>query len=228
MFNVYKYMELQKDNNPKKAPDYSRNITSLRDSFNTHSKNTRIRSFYICSYGGSGSYMLYNFLKQYGKTYHVHSRKPPNSLSTTKGEWFTNMPPPENEDPTVIYIYRDPIKAIYSRFESKDHLVNIQVFNPNVKISNILRSKRDLYGIEAFFDNYTLPNHNRNYPIYCVKYEDFFNNVDEFKRVIGLPNDKNKPEEKITVREYANEAELREIYAPLLQKMNMIPFIKIV
>lgn len=38
------------------------------------------RVFYICSYGGSGSKILQRYLDTFGKTFHIHSRFPPNKL----------------------------------------------------------------------------------------------------------------------------------------------------
>ena len=36
--------------------------------------------FYICSYGGSGSSLLFKSLEKYGNAYHIHSRYPPDKL----------------------------------------------------------------------------------------------------------------------------------------------------
>ena len=38
------------------------------------------KTFYVCSYGGSGSKMLCSALRKYGNTKHIHSRKPPEKL----------------------------------------------------------------------------------------------------------------------------------------------------
>ena len=84
-------------------------------------------NYIVCTYGGSGSWMLINYLKNFGTTYHIHDRDLPKYLT---------RPNPENEqfssvavDPSkykVIFIYRDPVKAIFSRFNSKYHLINIK------------------------------------------------------------------------------------------------------
>ena len=39
-----------------------------------------MKTFYICSYGGSGSTILCKALSKYGESVHIHSRFPPNQL----------------------------------------------------------------------------------------------------------------------------------------------------
>jgi hypothetical protein len=52
--------------------------------------------------------------------------------------------------------------------------------------------------------------------------------MDKLKSSLGLTGDVKQPVEKVTERVYKREPELREIYAPLLKKMDDMPFIKIV
>ena len=56
-----------------------------------HNKKNRI--FYVCSYGGSGSKILCNYLNNFGKSYHIHSKSPPQQLThigiNTYHEWFS-------------------------------------------------------------------------------------------------------------------------------------------
>ena len=55
-----------------------------------------MKTFYVCSFGGSGSTLLANSLKPYGRVEHIHSRIPPLELEyigNNKGgdtyyEWF--------------------------------------------------------------------------------------------------------------------------------------------
>ena len=189
------------------------------------------KNFYICSYGGCGSTILYKYLKNYGHSEHVHSRYPPNKLTEVGGyhrEWFNNTLIPENKlnDFYVIYIYRDPIHSIYSRFESQ-HLYNIQV-DPSITYQDIYNTNKDLYKIEEFFDNYTTPNKDRNYKIICVKYEELFSRYGELLSLLGIEEIIPFPKEKITKREYVNETQLRNIYSNLQNKMNKMDFITIV
>jgi len=186
--------------------------------------------FYICSYGGSGSYMLCNALKQYGKTEHIHSRNPPNNLTyigedkggDTYSEWFNKIPIPENalENYYVIYIYRNPSFSIPSRFENPVHLEHIEI-DRKIKLEDVLSTGEDLYKIREFYDNYTKPNKKRNYKIYCVKYEDIFNKQDELSKLleIGKLNLVNE-----STRKNSNE-KLDNIYADLIDEMNKNNFI---
>lgn len=156
------------------------------------------KTFFVCSYGGSGSKMLCNALSKYGDVKHVHSRNPPDKLEYVYQNWIDGVPLPNEETKSkhlewfsgvavpideiknyyIIYIYRNPSFSIPSRFINPDHLFNIQC-NPNVKFENVLKTGNDLYKIKEFHYNYTKPNSNRNYKIYCVKYEDIFDKQDE-------------------------------------------------
>ena len=195
--------------------------------------------FYVCSYGGCGSKMLCHYLSHFGTVKHVHSKNPPTELThiglnAKWHEWFSTISIPASDlhNYYVIYIYRDPVKAIQSRFGQVEHLSHIQV-DPSITLQQVVESKQDLYGIEKFFDNYTINKHNvlRNYKIYCVKYEDLFNNMEKFNKVLNI-NCSNKsiyPVEKITKRlEFKEEHVLEQIYAKLKQKMAEMPFIAVV
>ena len=194
--------------------------------------------FYVCSYGGCGSKMLCHYLSHFGTVKHVHSRLPPIQLTqiglySHLDEWFGKTPIPAQELPNyyVIYIYRDPVKAIQSRFHQPEHLAHIQI-NPSITLQQVIQTKQDLYGIESFFDNYTKPQAKRNYKIVCIKYEDLFNNMEQFNRVLNI-NCSNKniyPIEK--VREKPTNSNtiitLEQVYAPLKQKMAQMSFIMVV
>jgi hypothetical protein len=192
------------------------------------------RIFYVCSYGGSGSKMLCKYLDHFGKTIHVHSRNPPDKLKHVGGgcvyeEWFNSEDVDEEtlKRCCVIYIYRDPIYAIYSRFHLMAHIHNVQLTRC-IYLDQVVQEKKDLYLIEEFFDNWTTPRE-RNYPIYCAKYENFFENIAEFNRAIGIPD---KPElypvEKCEYRNRPHESVLKEIYDPLVKKMEQMEFIRII
>ena len=192
--------------------------------------NKKKKTFYVCSYGGSGSKMLGEALRKYGNTEHVHSRRPPDKLQYVgnKGggravvEWFNGIPIPEDElkNYYVIYIYRNPSFAIHSRFQNSDHLRNIQT-HPNIKLEDVLNTGKDLYNIRGFYDNYTKPNMNRNYKIYSVKYEDIFDKQDELSELLGIGklNLVNKSERK------QSDNKLDIIYSDLIDEMNKNKFI---
>ena len=89
--------------------------------------------FYVCSYGGCGSKMLCKALNKYGKVYHIHSRNPPDKLQHLGGpkcydEWFNGENVSENElsNYHVIYLYKNPVKSIISRFRNPTHLKHVQ------------------------------------------------------------------------------------------------------
>jgi len=185
--------------------------------------------FYVCSYGGSGSYMLCSALNKYGKTKHIHSRKPPNNLEyignekggNTYVEWFNGVVIPEEELKYyyVIYIYRNPSFSIPSRFWNSKHLEHVQI-DKSIKLKDVLDSKKDLYKIREFYDNYTKPNEKRKYKIYCVKYEDIFDKQDELSKLLGIGklNMVNKSSRK-------SNKKLDNIYGDLIAEMNKNKFI---
>jgi len=83
-----------------------------------------------------------------------------------------------------------------------------------------LTSGKDLYKIREFHNNYIKVNKNRNYKIYCVKYEDIFDKQDELSNLLGIGklNMVNKSVRK-------NNKELDKIYADLIEEMNNNDFI---
>ena len=188
--------------------------------------------FYVCSYGGSGSKMLCKALGKYGKVKHIHSRNPPDKLTyvgkekggNTYCEWFNKVPIPENnlQNYYVIFIYRNPSFSIQSKFHMPLHLRHIQI-DKNIKLNDVLSSCQDLYKVREFYDNYVKQNKERNYKIYCVKYEDIFDKQDELSNLleIGKLNLVNKSTRKNT------NQELDKIYADLIDEMNKNDFIKI-
>ena len=194
-----------------------------------------MKHFIVCSYGGSGSKMLCNYLKKFGRVYHVHTRNPPDKLTyvgkETYNEWFSKyeIPISELKNYHVIYIYKNPIKAVYSRFGS-EHLKHIECnCDFDITQDQVADSGEDFYGIEEFFNNYTTPNKERNYKIYCVKYEDFFQNVAKFNEVLGLPDQpKLYPKEIVTKRNYSRYDDFYKIYKGLIERMEKMDFITII
>ena len=91
----------------------------------------------------------------------------------------------------------------------------------SIKLKDVLDSKKDLYKIREFYDNYTKPNEKRKYKIYCVKYEDIFDKQDELSKLLGIGKlnmvDKSS-------RKNSNK-ELDNIYGDLIAEMNKNEFI---
>jgi len=220
-----------------------------------------MRQFYVCSYGGSGSKMLVKYLENFGKVFHIHSRFPPDKLTHSGGinnyiEWFNNNVIDEEtmKNVTVIYIYRNPIDAILSRFTNPLHLFHIQVFKDkdiiemkkitndknynekykdyqNYKLSDITSEMKDLYGIDEFYNNYTTPNLNRNYKIYAINYDKFFDNIKEINKILNLPdNTKIYPVKSERTKKYDSEIidKLNIVYKDLNDKMQKMNFIEII
>lgn len=193
-----------------------------------------MKNFYICSYGGCGSQMLTEKLKSYGKSYHIHSRLPPIKLEyvgkqnggNSYGEWFNGIEVPEDElaNYYVIYIYKNPIKSIYSRFQNPDHLRNIQL-EPKIKLDDLIEKKKDLYRISEFYNNYLKKDVIRNYKIYCVKYEELFEKQEELEEILGIG--KLNLVKRETGRSYNYEKELKELYKELIEDMENNNFLEI-
>ena len=202
-------------------------------------------TYYVCSYGGSGSTILFNYLSNFGKVYHIHDRYPPTKLKyigkentdeDVYSEWFNKIEIPQDKlkNYKVIFIYRDPIKAIFSRFalQNGPHITHLQHImcdnNGNIPLLNVIKSRSDLYKLEEFYDNYTIPKE-RNYDIYAVKYEQFWDNISLFNKIIDIPDIKwlyPIRQERRKREFYINE--LSYIYVSLFQKMRKMKFIEII
>lgn len=202
-------------------------------------------NYYICGSGGCGSTILLKYLSNFGNAYHIHDRYPPNKLcyvgkeNTTEDvycEWFnkTEISDDKLDSYKVIFIYRNPIHVIFSRCVTPsgpkvDHLRHIMCKNDGViGLGDVLNTGVDLYGLEEFFNNYTIPK-NRNYKIYAVKYENFFYNIQLFNKVLGIPDIKALyPIKYERNKHLIHLKELNLIYRNLIINMNMMPFIKII
>ena len=196
-----------------------------------------MKYFYVCSYGGCGSKVLCNYLKHFGIAYHVHSRNPPKKLTgvghNVYMEWFNTKIISDTElnsnEYYVIYIYRNPVESIYSRLKYKAHLLHIQCENTDLQIKDIVEAKKDLYGITEFFDNYTTANSDRNYKIYCIKYEKMFENIENINKLFNLNNyPKLYPQKKESIYNYEYKDELTDIYNDLINRINDRTIITIV
>ena len=231
------------ENNSVKIPNIT-NISNINNISNIKINKTNM-NFYVCSAGGCGSTLICNYLSNFGKVYHIHDRYPPEKLCyvgnentdiPVYNEWFNETEIPEDKlnNYKVLFIYRNPIQVIFTRFAQAKgpnvtHLQHIKC-NKNglIHFGDVVRSRRDLYGLEEFFNNYTLQK-KRNYNIYCIKYEDFFHNISAFNNILGIPDIKSLYPikiEKPKTFSYVNE--LTFIYSSLIRKMNIMKFIEII
>lgn len=250
--NNYTYSFLKNVANSKNSKNTKKinNLQNLQHNQSNNSNNSKTlfdkdMNYYICSFGGSGSTVLFNYLSNFGNVFHIHDRFPPKKLkyigtnNTTENiysEWFNNIEVPDSElkKYKVIYIYRNPLKVIYSRFVQAHganipHLKNIMCENNgNIQLIDVLKNNKDLYKLEEFFDNYTTC-HERNYKIYCVKYELFWDNISLFNKALSIPDIRELYPVKYEKPKKINyQQQLNIIYRPLLYKMHNMNFIKIV
>jgi len=195
------------------------------------------KKFYVCSYGGCGSQMLCHYLGNFGDVYHLHSRQPPIQLTNTGyddnktyAEWFSTLEIPDEElfKYKVIFLYRNPVDVIYSRYiDSPAMLKNVQCANINVTVNDCIQAKMDFFGLGEFFDNYT-QKPMKNYPIYCVKYEDLWANMSLFNQTFSLPNiPLLYPVKKENEKQQKNYNDLVRIYKSLNEKINAMRFIEL-
>jgi hypothetical protein len=188
------------------------------------------RHFYVCSFGGCGSWVLTSYLSNFGTVHHVHSRKPPSVVTTVEHEHFTTMPTPCLHN-IVIFIYRDPVAALLSvqrRFPLDDHLKNIEAPDTIVTLDMLAETKQDLIGLTEFYKNYTTPSRERKYPIYCVKYEHLFENMSSLNYALGLvdyPKLYPKKKENKVTEIAPSWTGLIETYQPLRFDMAQRPFL---
>lgn len=222
----------------------SKNIDTVHK-MNTQNYFNKNMNYYICSCGGSGSTVLFNYLSNFGNVYHIHDRYPPKKLqyigkeNTNKdvySEWFNGVEIPEEKlkNYKVIFIYRHPIQVIFSRFAQVKgpnipHLQHIKCNNNgNINIFDVIRLRKDLYGIEEFYDNYMVPT-DKNYDIYGVKYELFWNNIALFNYIIGIPDIKELyPTKQERPKTFSFVKELNFIYNSLINKINKTKFIELI
>jgi hypothetical protein len=98
----------------------------------------------------------------------------------------------------------------------------------NINIFDVLKSGKDLYKMEEFFDNYTIPQ-DRNYNIYCVKYELFWDNISLFNQIMEIPDVKSLyPVKHERPKQLQFLAQLTAIYNSLINKMKLMRFIEII
>jgi len=224
----------------------------LNETTNNNFKSTKNNNYFnknmnyfICSSGGCGSTILFNYLSLFGNVYHIHDRYPPKKLqyigkentdTNVYSEWFNGVEIPEDKlnNYKVIFMYRHPIQVIFSRFTqikgpNVAHLQHIKcINNGNINFFDIIKAGRDLYGIEDFFDNYVLPT-DRNYNIYAVKYELFWDNIQLFNKIMEIPDVKDLyPVKQERQKSFSFVKELNYIYNSLINKMSKMSFVEII
>ena len=197
--------------------------------------------YFVCSYGGSGSKMLRGFLRNYGKTYHPHSKQPPAKLThpekrkdlgevnfVQKGKLVIS------NRAKVIYIFRNPIDALKSRY-GIEHCKNVegdwQELPPSIEEYAVIG--KDLFGLEIHFNNWTQENEGqRDYSICCIRYETLWHHLKELFDYLEIPHRDlvQFPARKETKRLIDEKTEnlLKLMYQPLIDKMDAFPEFSII
>ena len=185
--------------------------------------------------------MLCSHLGHAGTAFHIHSRQPPLELCGVGGDEHFNLeeiiPPSRVDSFRVIFLYRNPIDVIYSRFINPEkveefaidhspasHQKNIQC-EGTWSLEEVIEARTDLYQLEQFFDNYTTPDPGRNYTIYAVKYEELFSQLPDLHLTLGIKPPPSRLERKERQKEDFYREELEVIYSGLISKMKSLPFI---
>lgn len=215
-----------------------------------------MKVFYVCSWGGCGSKLLCRYLNQFGKAIHIHDPNPPNILQyigfkngsfgwcpyslpdyeekhkhiANRGlEWFNGIPIDNKDTYHVIFLYRNPTYCIKSRFWSPKHLENIK--SPICRnIQYICDSKKDLYNLKTFYNNY-MYNLTKEYPIYAIKYEELFEKIHDIDKLFGINENRHHTLDEKVEKKQSNDLtgkKLDDIYKELIHDMNQHDFITIV
>ena len=95
-----------------------------------------------------------------------------------------------------------------------------------INFDKVIQQKKDLYKINEFYNNY-VNKKNKNYKIYCIKYEDLFENMHVLHNILGLPPIKNRLIKRETIREEPHKDILEFIYKDLLNEMKQNNFIMV-
>jgi hypothetical protein len=171
----------------------------------------------VCSYGGVGTTFLIDFLAQY---------KTCNNRNDQDGFKHLDKPPPtRNPDLKAIYIFGNPIDAIYSLFRRDFH--NEQSYKLLEQYSKLapvpMEMSLETYakdGIDRFhFENHFLNWSQRHfqYPILFVRYEKIWDHLDTLLGFAGIhQNEKTSFPEKKERKTQAKEIP-EEVHASMLR-----------
>tara|TARA_R110001599_G_scaffold21851_1_gene81447 strand:+ start:776 stop:1375 length:600 start_codon:yes stop_codon:yes gene_type:complete len=184
------------------------------------------KKFYVCSFGGSGSYLIQGFLKDFGSSYHIHTRNPPAKITKIKKEQFTTQEELDDANHFVIFIYSRPDHSLFSRASYGNfHWQNIGVEQEKLKLipSRQERLKyfdmeKDLVDFDEFWSNYVF--HKSEFPVLCLNFHHLWENLKslfdfceiplehlesfpkkrEFSHKNNLPKDKNNLFETLNLK----------------------------
>jgi len=207
-------VRLLRDDAARAAADGSRRILEASKWWGSALKQQiKPRTYIVVSYGGCGSKMLAGWLAQlprkYAKhVYHFHDKRPPDILrelpppprpSTRErdfrarrfpggGRFRTETKPVADlDDYRVLYIFKDPVEAMVSRFgyghcKHLDGDCGVEQSFP--KLDVYAQQGIDRMGLLAFFEAYTSP---QKYPIIALNYHKLWQNREAVMSALGLP-----------------------------------------
>jgi len=180
----------------------------------------------VCSYGGVGTTFLIDFLAQY---------KTCNNRDDKDGFKHLDKPPPtRNKNLRAIYIFGNPIDAVYSLFRRQFH--HEQSYKLLEQYRNLkpvpLEMSLDTYATEGI-DKFQFENHFLNwserysqYPVLFIRYEKIWDHLDELLEFAGIPIEEKRlfPERKERKSEAMTIAEpvqtsMREMYGELQDRL---------
>jgi hypothetical protein len=178
----------------------------------------RPRTYVIVSYGGSGSKMLSGWISDQPNSYvkmvrHMHDPNPPVQLHEFRkpineashqadyrnrhipGGMFPEetalIPEDKYEDYRFIYIFKDPVEGLVSRY-GYGHCMHVggdcgtddKNFPP---LYEYAEKGEDWFKIGTFFNNWTTKSEARKYPVLAVNYHKIWDNVETLVEALGLP-----------------------------------------
>lgn len=210
--------------------------------------------FYICSYTGCGEYILKRALQKKGYCARIcYSPNPPDKLEFVHNDGPNNIkticeyntlfnfnkrivPIKFINNINIIFLYRNPIHSIYTTLKNKIVTGRINYDSLDfIKFEDVINQKKDLYGLERVFDNYTIKNYTRNYRIIAINFDKLIECQDTLSRFLGIEplgivkNDIEPLLEMVSNLPNKKEyLELLDIYYPLIKKLNDMPPIKII
>jgi len=262
-------VRLLRDDAARAAADSSRSILEASKWWGSALKQqTKPRTYIVVSYGGCGSKMLAGWLAQlprkYAKhVYHFHDKRPPDVLrelpppprpSTRErdfrarrfpggGRFRTETRPVADlDDYRVLYIFKDPVEAMVSRF-GYGHCKHLDGDCGNEasfpKLDVYAEQGIDRMGLLAFFEAYTSP---QKYPIIGLNYHKLWQNREAVMSALGLPASlaSTFPERTETVRNdltaagegnkahsEATRRGLDRMYGRILERIRALPAVSV-
>ena len=180
----------------------------------------------VCSYGGVGTTFLIDFLAKY---------KTCNDRDDRDGFKHLDRPPPSrNSKLKAIYIFGNPIDAVYSLFRRNFH--HEQSYKLLERYRNLkpipLGMSLETYAVEDT-DRFQFENHFMNwserqfqYPVLFVRYEKIWDHLDTLLEFAGVPAGEKesfpeKKERKTQPQEISEavHASMRRIYGNLQDRL---------